>query len=355
MNYNLEIQKILLKVNKLDRVEDKITLLKEAVKIADINNDVNWGVDLRLDLLHNEIDTSGSHESFPAFVWILNAYDNNPDMFDESEFLWEYKWMADESISSCNISLEQLDLILEDFRKRLNRNGYSDRAYYSVEIFKHTFMCDWEKARLSIENRDKSPRDRMSDNEAWEQNTRVLLPLKEGNFDDAIFKAQDILSGKLISHGLPFATLSCLCYYLSKANDSRAKEYTHLAEKEMSGDYINSAFICNVAQVIFSLYVNGEKEKAWQYFEQSAEWILQATDFLRFDYIAFIMPLIMEKGQRTLNISHKLPYYRTDNVYQIQSLYDYYYPIALESAERFDKRNRNTVFSERLKTHMKYN
>lgn len=351
MNHNLEIQKILLTVNKTERVEDKITLLKEAIKIADVNNDINWGVDLRLKLLHNEIDTSGCHNSFPAFTWILNAHDNNPELINESDFLWEYKWMADEAVSNCNISLEQVDQILEDLRNRLIRNGYSDRSYYTILIFKHMFLGDWQAAHATLEKRDQSPRDRMTDNEAWEHNIRVLLPLKEGKFDEAIYKAQDILSGKLTSNGLPFATLSSLCYYLSKGNDPRAEKYARLADIEMAKETLTSSFICNVAQVIFSLYVIGEKAKAWQYFEETAEWFLTGSDFLRFDYLLFIMPLIHEKGTKTLNISHKMPYYKEDNIYNIQDLYNYYRPIAEEYAIKFDKRNRNNVFSQKLKAH----
>lgn len=354
MNHNLEIQKILLTVDKTERIEDKIKFLKEAIKIADINNDINWGVDLRLNLLHNEIDTPGCHNSFPAFTWILNAYDNNPELMDESEFLWEYKWMADEAISSCDISLEQVDQIFEDLRKRLIRNGYSDRSYYSTLIFKHMFLGDWQGAREALEKRDQCTRDQMTDNEAWEHNIRVLLPLKEGNFDEAVYKAQDILSGKLTSNGLPFATLSCLCYYLSKGKDCRAEEYTRLANLEMAKESVTSSFICNVAQVIFSLYVIGEKDKAWQHFEETAEWFLMASDFLRFDYLIFIMPLIQEKGTRTLNISYKMPYYKEDNIYNIEDLYNYYRPIAETYAIKFDERNKNDVFSQRLESHTNY-
>lgn len=355
MDYNLEIQKILLKVNATKDLHDKINLLKQAVTIADANNDVNWGVDLRLDIMHNEVDTPGCAESFPAFVWILNAYDNNPDLFDESDFLWEYKWMADESISNPGISLEQIDDILEDFRVRCNRNGYTDHAYYNLKIFRHMFLYEFDKAREYVELRNQAPRDRMSDHPAWELNSEVLILLKEGKFDDAVFKAQDILTRKLTSDGLPFATLSSMSYYLARGKDSRASEYGEKALSEIAGKELTSSFICNMAQIIYCLFMNGEKERAWKYFEDTAHWFIGADDFLSFDYIIFVLPLLKEKNERTLNISPRLPYYRTDNIYDTEELWNFYYPIAEDLAKRFDERNKNDVFGKRFEEHVNLN
>lgn len=352
MNHQLEIQKILLKVEKQTTPEDKITLLKQAVNIADLNNDVDWGIDLRLDILQNEVDTPACIESFPAFIWILNAHENNPDIINEGDFLWAYKWMADEAISSSDISFEQLEDILNDFRLRLSRNGYSDRAYYNLLVFKHMFLGEFEAAHKTLDIRDKSPSDRMSDSKPWEQNVKVLLALKEGKFDDAIFLAQDILSKKLVSEGLPFATLSSMVYYLAKANDPRSKDYLDAVAEEITKDKLCSAFICNIAQVALAFYMNGHIDKAWKYFEQTVHWEINACDFLKFDYIVFILPLLQEKGKRELKLSPKVQYYKEDNIYDIDDLYNYYYPIAEKLATKFDERNRNSVFSDRLKDHM---
>jgi len=354
MNYKLEIQKILLNVEKQANTEDKINLLKQAIKLADANSDIDWGIDLRLDILQCEVDTPSCDESFPAFTWILNAHENNPDIIDENDFLWAYKWMADEAISSCNISLEQLDDILNDFRLRLNRNGYSDRAYYNLIIFRHMFMCEFEEAREVIEIRDKTQSDRMADSMAWEHNMKVLLALKENKFDNAIFLAQDILSKKLTSEGLPFATLSSMVYYLAKGNDKRVAEYLIPVEEEIAQGNLYSAFLCNIAQVAFAFYVTGEQDKAWKYFEQTIHWEQGACNFLRFDYLVFMLPLLKEKGTRKLYLNHKLPYYRPDNTYNVEDIYNYYYTIISDLATRFDERNKNKVFSSRFNELLNY-
>ena len=53
MRYTLEIQKLLLQTqNQNLHPREKASLLKEAIRIADENEDVSWAVEMRLDLIY---------------------------------------------------------------------------------------------------------------------------------------------------------------------------------------------------------------------------------------------------------------------------------------------------------------
>ena len=53
MKYTLEIQKLLLQAqNKNLHPREKANLLKEAIRIADENEDVEWATEMRLDLIY---------------------------------------------------------------------------------------------------------------------------------------------------------------------------------------------------------------------------------------------------------------------------------------------------------------
>ena len=53
MRYTLEIQKLLLQTqNDNLHPREKANLLKEAIRIADENEDVEWATELRLDLIY---------------------------------------------------------------------------------------------------------------------------------------------------------------------------------------------------------------------------------------------------------------------------------------------------------------
>lgn len=347
MNYNLEIQKLLLKSDKLNNHDDKIVLLKQAINIADANNDTDWGAELRLDLIREETYTSHCTESFPAFAWILNAHDNNPDLMDESDFLWEYKWMATSSRRNVNISRQQIEGIMEDLRQRMTRNGYTDRAYYTVRLYWHLFLGETDKAHEYIKLRDETPRDRMSHCQACELDASVEMELIEGNIDKALAKAHDLITKKVTCGHMPFGTFCNLTYYLNKAKDARAEEYFKKAEEEMA-DMENDTSLLSDISLLMHYLIDNDKDKAWQYFEKYAQWEINSEDAFSFDFALVAIRLLQEGGSKTLNMDPQIPYFNSSNTYNIKELYDYYYTKADNLAKQFDERNGNSYFRQRL-------
>ena len=348
MNYNLDIQKLLLKTERLDNHDDKIALLKQAINIADANNDIDWGFDLRLDLIREETYTSHCTESFPAFAWVLNAYDNNPELIDESSFLWKYKWMASSAKRNINISRQQIEGIMDDLRIRMKRNGYTDSAYYTIALYWHLFLGDIDKAHELIKLRDETPRDSMSHCAACELDASVEMELIDGNIDKAITLAYDLVTKKLTCGHMPFGTFCNLTYYLNKAKDARADEYFAKAVEEMESMEHDTSLLSDIGLLMHYLSDN-DKEKGWLFFEKYSEWEINAEDAISFDFALAALHLLKgESGNKELKINTRLPFYKSDNVYNIQEIYDFYLNKAEDLAQRFDLRNDNTYFSHRL-------
>jgi len=348
MNYNLDIQKLLLKVENLSNPDDKINLLKQAITIADANNDLDWGFDLRLDLISKEIDTSHCTDSFPAFAWLLSTYDSNSDLFDEEDFLWEYKWMSSAARRNAGISRKQVENIMDDLKERMNRNGYSDRAYYNIKYYWHLFIGELDEARKYIKLRDDATHDRMSHCVACELDSRVELDLIDGNIDKAITTAHDILTKKLTCGRLPFSTFVNLTTFLDKAGDPRATEYFAKAEEELTEIENDTSFLSDVSELTRYLAKN-DKDKAWGYFQKYADWEVGAEDSLSFEFsLAALAVLKDENGSRDLKMSAKLPYFNANGVYDMKSLYDYYHEKAVDLANRFDARHGNSYFNQQL-------
>jgi len=349
MNHNLEIQKILLKVDASSRPEDKINLLKQAIHIADANNDKEWGVDLRLDLIRAEINTPNQTEGFPAFVWILDAYDNDPDLLDEDDFLWQYKWMVEYSIRNPLILPEQVDHILEDYRNRLKRNGYTDHSYYNLLVYRHVFHGRLEEAGEALSKRDETERDGMSDCIPCELGAAVELALLSNQFDEAIVKGHDLITFKSWCSEQPFCAFCDYSYYLEKAGDTRAKDFFEKAEAELSKlDKDKTSHLAQMGQLIY--YLNKyDKEKAWKYFEKCAHWDLDASDAESFDFIRYMLPLFKEtEGEVNLNLDVNLPYYNAGNKYIVSDMFTYYSQRADSLAGRFDSAYGGNTFRKKL-------
>lgn len=348
MNYNLEIQKILLDTENVKNPDDRIMLLKQAIHIADANNDMDWGFDLRMDLIRNEQFTAHSRESFPAFAWILNAYDSDPELYSEEEILNEYKWMAAVSYNNLNISKVQIEAILEDFRKRSIDCGMSSREYYNIMSNWSLFLGSKEDARKYLDLRDLESEDNMT-SLSNDLITTIYVEMFEGDFEKAIAHIQEFIAQRSVHQMNPIPVYSGLIYYFGgKMNDPRAAEYFEKADKEFS-ELANYPFQLYEVTLMMYYMSKHEKEKAWAYFNKYVNWETGAEDAIRFDFATSTLALFKGGGTRIIEgISSNHPYYREDNTYNLDDLYNHYHKIATCFAQQFDERNGNTHFSEQL-------
>jgi tetratricopeptide (TPR) repeat protein len=347
MDYALQIQKLLLQRNKVSSPDDKITLLKQAINLADVHNDVEWGVDLRLNLIRDEKDTSRCDESLPAFTWILEAYDRNPETFDEEDFLWEYKWMLGSVRRNSLISMEQIDSIAEDFKTRLLRNGYSLRPYYTVKAHMAFFLGDLDDAKEYIDLRNKEVRDEMSNCRACELDDDVELELRLGNFEKALTVGNIMLTKKITCGHMPFSCYcTCVEYFQKAGNMEKAYEYFQKAEADLA-ELDDTSQVSEVG-ILIRFLTDYDKDKAWSFFEQHAHWNVNSEDYLDFLFSINVLPLFKGEGNKIININPSLSWYKEDNSYNLQEVYNYYYERAKDLADRFDQRNGNKYFNKQL-------
>jgi len=349
MNYNFEIQKILLSIEKLSNAEDKISLLKQAVNIADSNNDIDWGFDLRNLIIRNEGLLIKRDESFPAFTWILNSHDKNSGVFEDEDVLYNYMWMI--SIVFCNASVNkiQIDNIMSDYKDRLGKGGYSLRTYYELLIDWYLFVGESNKAQEHIKLRDKTPIDNLS-SEA-EVLTDACVALLDGNLDKGIALSQEYINRDPENQNNIFNTYNQLIYYLNKARDKRAKSYFNKSEAIFSKLPKSSYLLFEVSLMMYYMSRN-EQEKAWIYFESYAEWEIGANDYSSFDFSLAVLPLFCNDEVKILNMNIKLPYYKEDNIYKTSDLHNYYYNKAVTLAHKFDLRNGNSYFTDQIQWHL---
>lgn len=328
--------------------DDKIALLKQAIQIADANHDLNWGFELRLELIRDEKDTSRCVDSFPAFSWILDTFDRDPDTFDEKEFLWEYKWMLGSARRNSAISLAQIESIAEDYKMRLQRNGYSLRPYYTAKAHMAFFMGQLTEAKKYIELRDKELRDDMANCRACELDDNIELELRLGNLEKALTVGNEVLSKKVTCAHMPFASYcACVKYFQKDGDLERAHEFFLKAEVDLASLDGDTSQIGEIGTMI-NFLAEYDREKAWQYFEQYADWNINSEEYVDFLFSSNVLPLLREGGTRSLQLSSSLPWYREDNTYDIAELYAYHLNNAKALAHKFDTRNGTTCFKEEL-------
>lgn len=344
MNHNLQIQKILLEVGKKSDTKDRIKLLKQAINIADGSNDLDWGYELRSDLMYLEKGTSHCQESIPAFVWILDAVDTNPDLFDENDILLKYKWMILAAQRNTVFTGEQLDSIREDFRKRMEKNGHGLYTYYNLLFIWYMQSGNFEEARRYKDLREAQQPDSISYCLACDIDSNVKIELLTGDFDKAIILADELLSGRETCYYEPFSVLAKLVYYLALNKDSQASVYYDRLEEEFSKLESESQLMLSISYMIFytSLF---NRERAWSLFEKYSCWDIDAEDYPAFYFAVNLLPLLKRKDERKLVLSSDQPYFDNSDIYDTQILYNYYLSKARELGGKFDARNGNDYFS----------
>lgn len=348
MGYEDKIVELALQAEEQSCFDDRIKLLKQAIKIADAHNDNAKGYDLRIFLISAEQITNHSRESFPAFTWLLSVYDENPEAFSSEDILMIYRWLAYNCFNNLEVSPDQLDNITEDFRRRLLEQGYGEREYYNVKINHSLFKGDKISARKYLDAREEIPIDNMSF-EGLDLLVRIFVEISEGDFDNAIFHTKQFVAQQPIHHLSKSMVYSGFVYHsLVEGCGKIADEYFEKAIADFSCQtmYPYHMYELSLLMYYMSRY---RKEAAWKYFEEFANWELRADDIYRFHFSTSLLHLFMGEGTRLIEgISSEQPYYNSDNIYKLEDLYTHYKNISLNLANRFDERGDTNDFKETI-------
>lgn len=348
MSYTLQIQKILLSIENVSDIGDKINLQKQAIAIADSNNDLDWGYELRGDLMYLEKGSCYCIDSFPVFTWLLDIVDSNPDLFEENDVLAKYRWMLIAAQKNTGFSLDQIHNIRDDYKRRMLSNGHGLYTFYNEMFRWHMSIGELAKAQEFQILRDNEQPDNISYCQACSTNQDVEFELLSGNWDKAIALAEEVLSNRQTCFYEPFSVLAKIVYYLYLAKDSRAEEYYLRAEEVLSTIDTSESYLMQLMSYLLFYTSYNHRERAWELFEQLSGWDVKAQDYTSFYFAMNVLPLLKEKSKKQLNLSSHIPYFENDGVYDTESLYNYYLSQATSLSKQFDERNGNTYFSDIL-------
>lgn len=356
MKYTLEIQKLLFQVedNRSLTPKDRIRLLKQAAIIADENDDIEWAYEIRLHLIRQCYFVASSTELVTQFSWVLNAYEAHPDWFEENDFLWQYKWILEEMYCNPLVSQEQMDAILEDFKARLQRNGYSLRPYYDRMYDNALIVGDYAKAKEYLDLRNEAADDAMGSCPACTLDNELDYYLKTGDFEEAYKRAYPLLSKQLHCTHVPARTFCALAYYAGRAGQKeRAAELMELAETEMEKlihEIKDESMLVPAGMMICHL-LETNLAKAWEYFETAMSWFAESDGYARFEFSCLMLEGLA-KTDVTASVELNLPaestLYAPNYTYRLSDLAEYFRKEATDLAAAFDRRNGCPAFTERL-------
>ena len=184
----------------------RINLLEEGVRLADSNNDIAEAYGMRRQLTSDAI-----HEGFPekgivAFSWCMAQYDNDQELDDWHDILWQYKTILELIPIFATVSRDQIISMQEDMARRLATVGESERTAHYYRAWNFMRMGDYQTALNHQETYMAMQRTQISDCNACELDRQVELLTRMHQDEAALKLAAPVISGKMICGEVPHFT-----------------------------------------------------------------------------------------------------------------------------------------------------
>jgi hypothetical protein len=337
------------------KTDAAIPILEEAIRIADVHGDLALGFEARTELVDVACWTGHPDKMLVAFGWCLSTLDAHPDRFDRHTTYWTYKWVVLALAGFPEVSLAQIDAMLDDIGARYERIGASLRPI-------HYLRCWLSEATGCTEQADRgyhawlaAPRDSLSDCVACETDDRVAYAGWRGRWDAALEHAAPLLAGRMRCAEVPDRTYARLLVPLLRLG--RDEEAVDLHRRGIRGITRTHKQVSRIGDHLAFLALGGSFEKAGDLVERFLPAALTHAD--RSDRLDFLCDvrlyadLLVRAGVAEVRLA--LP--RAAAIFDEHGRYA---PAALSAwaaaearalAERFDARNGNTHVSRGVVEH----
>lgn len=351
MRYTLQIQKLILQAqNENLHPQEMANLLREAIRIADENEDVEWTTELRLDLIYVLNLLSADREEVAVFSRILDDYENHKDVIKENDLLWKYKWVWSCLFDIPEIPMEKIGAVSEDYKTRILRNGYSLRSYYHYWARNYIFMRQFDKVKEYI---DKMLAEKMDDLtcDACELNFILDYYLETGQFDEAYSRAQPLISKQITCFEANMRAYLKLSYYAQKAGRPEiAADMCARAEEALAGRE-KDEYVLLYMGLFIAYCMMTKPDRGWEYAERCIDWSMRTSTIKRYRFSCDMVEALKyeTRPEVRLSLPEEFPLYQPEGIYRVDELRNYFYRQAEELAQQYDARNGNSGYMDRLK------
>jgi len=287
----------------------KIAILEEAVRIADLHHDTKTAYAARQKLVRAGTFGGRPDIALVAFSWCVAQADRDPKTYDETELLWQYKWVAGGISNFPNITREQIDALFADMSMRYERHGSTMHAVYQIRREVAVDMFDRTIAETAYTRCEQLKRDDLSNCKACVLDSLIDYHEFLGDDTTAVEVAKPIVDGKMSCSKIPQRSYAkVLLPYLRLGKPDRGLKYYKVGYRMIR---TSEDFVVTKAQYITFLALTGNLMRAERLFQRHfPEAIRAATPRWRFEFFLaarlFITQLLAVKGAALLTVPPEL-------------------------------------------------
>ena len=331
-------------------VEEKLKYLKKCIDEADREKDYSEALRFRYMYIKESVFNGDCYKAVIMFPEYMALFDKHPDCHDTYSFMVAFKWIIENVPDFYQISSEMVETYFEEFRKRCEMYGYSLRTYYMKAML---FYADTDpgKAKKLLELFRQCERDSLSDCAACEMNHDIRMELRFGTEERALEMLNDMLSRGISCAEVPEVTYGCCVEHFTKIGAvSEGEHYADIAMPMIAG---NENFLMEISHILLLKTIT-DPDKAFRLFTRYLSFFIRNRN----PKMRFFFADAASRFFRSINpndcpvIGMKLPkdfeLYNEKGEYRTEDLEKYFYNIANEIAEKFDKRNGCSSYKDRL-------
>ncbi len=347
-----QVAALLAQAEDLPASPAKVALLEEAIRLADTYQEAALGFWLRKKMVEAAQFSGMPEKALVAFTWRLAQCDRNPEEFDVSSLLWEYKWMAHDLVRFPQIARAQIEDMLEDMARRYTQQGASLRPIHKLRWLLAMDMHEPTAARKHYAIWEQTPRSWPSDCVACDQDDSVAYHRWLGKDEEALTLARPILEGGLRCAEVPHVTLARVLLPLVRLGRlQEAMRYHHRGYRMIRSGH---DFLSQVGDHLTFLALTDNLVRAVKLLEKHLDWALQIANqqarFAFFKAVCFLLQRFETGGKENLRLRlpRDFPRWSEDGRYRVADLRTWVEQTAAQLAQQFDERNGNCGFSEEL-------
>ncbi len=350
-DYNVQVDELLYEAAGLEDGPSKIALLEEAVRVADTHGDGYRGYEVRQQLIHTATFGGYPEKALVAFTWCLAQCDREREGRLDYTMMWKYKWVANRLVNFPQIPREQMESVFEDMAKRYRKAGAAMRAVHKIRCTAAMDMGERATAVKYHRAWQRSVRDMSSDCPACDRNHHMIYLLFLGKDEAAVEEAGPILSGAQRCAEIPHCTYARLLLPLVRLD--RVAEAMTYHREGIRLIARNRAFVWELGNHIAFLAVTDNLAAGAKLLERHLAWALETADMTnRFEFYlgARLLLARLREGKRpTIRLRlPAFPAHEESGTYEIAKLADWFDTETRTLAARFDDRNGNDWFSQRV-------
>ena len=344
-----DAEKYIAEYQELEHGAARLRIIKKAIAAADEAQDAHWRFVFRHRYVHESIFESDALDALVVFPEMLAVFDENPDTQEEylHDLMWDFKNVLCNLPNFPQVSLSQMEELLNDYGERCKKYGYTQRT---VKYLREKHSYDTGNLLLLAEygTYAQEGTDELQDCPACEANWNVQCELLRGNREKAEQLSQPLFNRELHCAEVPEETYAVWVDYLQKQGDYHAAQRYAKRLYPMVRGRIE---LLDCIADLLRFYAKFDRHTGGNIFRRELNNYLTCRDLMHkmeFAMSAYHLFNNMESEDITLILPREFPMFNEEHHYVSAELSKYFYDEAAALAARFDERNGNSYYTDKL-------